>query len=193
MQERAWREEKNFNCQGNRRESPAYGYIATTIRLRSRLLSSTELGTKQLGSQWDHISTTAPVGRNKMASAIRLLFQIPRGRISPSFFFPSLFLLFFPPIREIRPIGRSSFALRILRHLFFAERSERISLKSSSLSIRDENDKRNENPSAVLFPPFLFTIVESMKSRRRYALETLDPHFCCANTFRRCKGVSYTC
>ncbi|KAI4503399.1 hypothetical protein M0802_001621 [Mischocyttarus mexicanus] len=33
---------------------------ATTIRLRSSLLSSTVLGTKQLGSQWDHISTTAP-------------------------------------------------------------------------------------------------------------------------------------
>ena len=62
------------------RVNPAYGYIATTIRLRSRLLSSTELGTEQLGSQWDHISTTAPVGRNKMASAIRLLFQIPRRR-----------------------------------------------------------------------------------------------------------------
>ena len=72
------------------RESQAYGYIATTMRLRSRLLSSTELGTEQLGSQWDHISTTAPVGRNKMASAIRLLFQIPRGArflLSSPFFF----------------------------------------------------------------------------------------------------------
>lgn len=60
------------------------GYIAGTIRLRSCLPSGTELGTKQLGSQWDHISTTAPVGRNKMASAIRLLFH-PRGRDRPYF------------------------------------------------------------------------------------------------------------
>lgn len=52
-----------------------YGYIASTIRLRSGLPFGTELGTKQLGSQWDHISTTAPVGRNKMASTIRLLFH----------------------------------------------------------------------------------------------------------------------
>jgi len=52
--------------------------------LRSCLPSGTELGTKQLGSQWDHISTTAPVGRNKMASAIRLLFH-PRGRDRPYF------------------------------------------------------------------------------------------------------------
>ena len=74
------------------RESQAYGYIATTMRLRSRLLSSTELGTEQLGSQWDHISTTAPVGRNKMASAIRLLFQIPRG----ARFLLSFFFFFFP-------------------------------------------------------------------------------------------------
>lgn len=65
-----------------RRGAPAY--IAGTIRLRSCLPSGTELGTKQLGSQWDHISTTAPVGRNKMASAIRLLFH-PRGRDRPYF------------------------------------------------------------------------------------------------------------
>ena len=84
------------------RESQAYGYIATTMRLRSRLLSSTELGTEQLGSQWDHISTTAPVGRNKMASAIRLLFQIPRGArflLSSPFFF--LFSSFLPRSYEI--------------------------------------------------------------------------------------------
>lgn len=78
QREQLWREEKNFNCQGNpKRASGRTAYIAGIIR--SCLPSGTELGTKQLGSQWDHISTTAPVGRNKMASAIRLLFH-PRGR-----------------------------------------------------------------------------------------------------------------
>lgn len=85
QREQPWREEKNFNCQGNpKRASGRTAYIAGTIRLRSCLPSGTELGTKQLGSQWDHISTTAPVGRNKMASAIRLLFH-PRGRDRPYF------------------------------------------------------------------------------------------------------------
>lgn len=85
QREQLWREEKNFNCQGNpKRASGRTAYIAGTIRLRSCLPSGTELGTKQLGSQWDHISTTAPVGRNKMASAIRLLFH-PRGRDRPYF------------------------------------------------------------------------------------------------------------
>lgn len=106
------------------RVNPAYGYIATTIRLRSRLLSSTELGTEQLGSQWDHISTTAPVGRNKMASAIRLLFQIPRRRAQSFVSFFSFFLFFFLSFpssilriapRIFRPIGR----LHILRHRGF--------------------------------------------------------------------------
>lgn len=87
QREQLWREEKNFNCQGNpKRASGRTAYIAGTIRLRSCLPSDTELGTKQLGSQWDHISTTAPVGRNKMASAIRLLFH-PRGRDRPYFIF----------------------------------------------------------------------------------------------------------
>jgi len=85
QREQPWREEKNFNCQGNpKRTLGRTAYIAGTIRLRSCLLSGTELGTKQLGSQWDHISTTASVGRNKMASAIRLLFH-PRGRDRPYF------------------------------------------------------------------------------------------------------------
>jgi len=67
-----------------REESGRMAYIAGIVRLRSCLPSGTELGTKQLGSQWDHISTTASVGRNKMASAIRLLFH-PRGRDRPYF------------------------------------------------------------------------------------------------------------
>lgn len=73
-------------ARATRRESvEAYGYIASTIRLRS----SSKLGTKQLGSQWDHISTTAPVGRNKMASTIRLLFHPGGDRPFSLLFFAS--------------------------------------------------------------------------------------------------------
>ncbi|KOX77930.1 hypothetical protein WN51_05817 [Melipona quadrifasciata] len=38
----------------------------TSNQLRSSLLSSTELRTKQLGSQWDHISTTAPKDASRL-------------------------------------------------------------------------------------------------------------------------------
>lgn len=87
QREQLWREEKNFNCQGNpKRASGRTAYIAGTIRLRSCLPSGTELGTKQLGSQWDHISTTAPVGRTKWRSRLDCCF-IPAGAIVPTLFF----------------------------------------------------------------------------------------------------------
>ena len=151
------------------RESQAYGYIATTMRLRSRLLSSTELGTEQLGSQWDHISTTAPVGRNKMASAIRLLFQIPRGArflLSSPFFF--LLLLPFLDLTKYT----TSFPEIHIAFLLLADSDLTNKIKYLFAIF----------PSSLFF--FLFTIVSINEiSKETRSLETLDPHFLAPTPF----------
>lgn len=147
------------------RVNPAYGYIATTIRLRSRLLSSTELGTEQLGSQWDHISTTAPVGRNKMASAIRLLFQIPRRRAQSlvSFFF-SFFFFFLFPFLDLTNCTTNFSSNRTPPH----PPPSRISSSSSWIQIRQRKiETKEEYPFAIFFFSLFSLIYDGLRAAQR--------------------------